>query len=50
MCQSGATYLDDNDVHFVLDLYSAGSLKQQFVGRYVAPLWHIIQVTFRQYC
>ena len=39
---------NDDDVHFVLDqntelvLYSASSLKQQSVGRHVAPLEHII--------
>ena len=38
---------DDDDVYFVLDqytqldFYSASSLKQHSVSRYVAPLWHI---------
>ena len=41
---------DDDEVHFVLDqhaeldFYSASSLKQQSVGRYVAPLGHIILI------
>ena len=41
---------DDDEVHFVLDqhakldFYSASSLKQQSVGRHVAPLWHIILI------
>jgi hypothetical protein len=40
----------DNEVGFVLDqqaeldLYSASSLKQQFAGKYVAPLEHIILI------
>ena len=39
---------DDDEVRFVLDqhaeldFYSASSLKQQTVGRHVAPLWDII--------
>ena len=39
---------DDDDVRFVLDqhaefeFYSASSLKQQYAGRHVAPLGHII--------
>ena len=50
---------DDDEVRFVLDqhaeldLYSASSLKQQSVGRHVAPLWHVIlipsQPVFAQY-
>jgi len=41
---------NDDDVRFVLDqhayldLYSASSLKQQSVGRHVAPLEHIILI------
>ena len=40
---------DDDDI-FVLDqhaelgFYSASSLKQQFVGRHVVLLWHIILI------
>ena len=40
----------DEEVHFVLDqheeldLYSASSLKQQSLGRHVAPLGHIILI------
>jgi hypothetical protein len=32
------------DQHAELDFYSASSLKQQFVGRHVAPLGHIILI------
>ena len=32
------------DQHAELDLYSASSLKQQFTGRHVAPLGHIILI------
>jgi hypothetical protein len=32
------------DQHAELDFYSASSLKQQSVGRHVAPLWHIILI------
>jgi biotin synthase-like enzyme len=41
---------DDDEVRFVLDqhaelnLYSASSLKQQFAGRHVPPLEHIILI------
>jgi hypothetical protein len=41
---------DDDVVRFVLDqyaeldFYSANSLKQQFAGRHVAPLEHIILI------
>ncbi len=41
---------DDDEVRFVLDqhgeldLYSPSSLKQQFVGRHVAQLGHIILI------
>jgi hypothetical protein len=41
---------DDDEVRFVLDqhteldFYSASSLKQQSVGRHIAPLWHIILI------
>jgi hypothetical protein len=41
---------DDDDVHFVLDqhaeldFYSANSLKQQYTGRHVAWLGHIIPI------
>jgi hypothetical protein len=41
---------DDDEVRFVLDqhteldFYSATSLKQQSVGRHVAPLGHIILI------
>jgi len=40
----------DNDVRFVLDqpalliFFSECSLKQESVGRYVRPLWHIILI------
>jgi len=40
----------DNDIRFVLDqhaeldFYSASSLKQQSVGKHVAPLVHIILI------
>jgi hypothetical protein len=33
------------DQHAELDLYSANSLKQQSVGRHVAPLGHIILIS-----
>jgi hypothetical protein len=32
------------DQHAELDFYSASSLKQQFKGRHVAPLGHIILI------
>jgi hypothetical protein len=32
------------DKHAYFDLYSASSLKQHFVGRYVIPLGHIILI------
>ena len=32
------------DQHAELDFYSASSLKQQFGGRHVAPLWNIIMI------
>jgi transposase len=32
------------DQHTELDFYSASSLKQQSMGRHVAPLWHIILI------
>ena len=32
------------DQHAELDMYSASSLKQQFVGRHVAPHGHIILI------
>ena len=41
---------DDNEAHLILDrqadldLYSASSLKQQSVGRNVAPLGHFILI------
>ena len=41
---------DDDEVRFILDqhaefdFYSASSLKQQSVGRHVAPLEHIILI------
>jgi hypothetical protein len=41
---------DDDEVRFVLDqqaeldLYSASSLNQQFAGKHVAPLGHIILI------
>jgi hypothetical protein len=38
---------DDDEVRFVLDQhaeYIASSLKQQSMGRHVAPLWHIILI------
>jgi len=33
------------DQHAELDIYSASSLKQQSVGKHVAPLGHIILIT-----
>jgi hypothetical protein len=36
------------DQHAELDFYSASSLKQQSVGRHVAPLWHIILIRANQ--
>ena len=40
------TYWWDNDVdvRFVLDVYIACSLKQQSMGRHVAPFGHIILI------
>jgi hypothetical protein len=41
---------NDDDVRFALDqhaelgLYSVSSLKQQYAGRHVAPLWQIILI------
>ena len=32
------------DQHAEMDFYSASSLKQQYVGRHVAPLAHIIMI------
>ena len=32
------------DKHAEFDFYSTSSLKQQFAGRYVAPLGHIIPI------
>jgi hypothetical protein len=46
---------DDDEVRFVLDhhaefdFYSAISLKQQFTGRHVAPLGHIILIPSRPF-
>jgi len=46
----------DDEVHFVLDqhaeldFYSASSLKQQFAGRHVAPLEHIILIPSQPVC
>jgi len=45
---------NDDDVHLVQDQHSYmqldhdSSLKQQFAGRHVAPLSHIILITSRQ--
>ena len=41
---------DEDDVHFVLDEHtsSASSLKQQYVGRHVNPLRHIILIPSQQ--
>ena len=45
----GENMLHYNDVHLVLeqhtelDFYSASPLKQQSVGKHVAPLGHIVQ-------
>jgi hypothetical protein len=55
------SYIQRNyDIRFVLyqhakyDLYSASSLKQQSMGRYVGPLGHLIlipsQPVFCSYC
>ena len=35
---------NDAEVRFVLDFYSASSLKQQSADRHVAPLGHIILI------
>jgi hypothetical protein len=35
------------DQHAELDFYSASSMKQQSVGRHVAPLGHIILIPFQ---
>ena len=46
----GGDIWDNDEVRFVvdkhaeLDLYSASSLKQQSVGKHVAPLGHIILI------
>ena len=43
-------FIDDDEVRFVLDhhteldFYSASALKQQSVGRRIAPLGHIILI------
>ena len=48
---SAISWVDD-EVRFVLDqhaelnLYSASSLKQQSVGKHVAPLGHIIMISY----
>ena len=34
--------------HALLDFYNASSLKQQFVGRHIAPLRHIILIPSQQ--
>jgi hypothetical protein len=50
MARTGYNQYNDGDVHFVqhqlayLDFYSASSLKQQSIGRYVAPLGYIILI------
>jgi len=36
------------DQHAELDFYSASSLKQLFVCRHIAPLWHIIVILSQQ--
>jgi hypothetical protein len=47
---------DDNDVNFVLDhhaeldAYSVSSLKQQFMGKHVPPLRHIIMIPSQSVC
>jgi len=47
---------DDSNVHFVLqqqfmlDFYSASSLKQQSAGRHVARLGHIILIPSQAFC
>ena len=35
--------------HTKLNLYSASSLKQHFIGRHVALLWHIILIPLKQH-
>jgi hypothetical protein len=51
--ENKVTFNDDNDVRFVLDqhayldLYSAGSLKQQSDSSHVAPILHIIPMPSR---
>jgi hypothetical protein len=37
------------DQHTLLDIYSASSLKLQFVGSNVASLWHIILILSQLY-
>jgi hypothetical protein len=50
MARSTYFQWDDDEVRFVLDqhaeldFYSASSLKQQSMGRHVAPLGHIIPI------
>jgi len=45
-CQvsSFSVKLHFNELMIELDFYSANSLKQQFTGRHVAPLWYIILI------
>ena len=38
------------DQHAELDFYSASSLKQQFAGRHIAPLGHIILIPSQPVC
>ena len=51
MWRKGYIQWDDNDIHFVpdqhaeFDFYSASSLKQQSVGRHVAPLGYVILIS-----
>ena len=50
MARTSYIQWNEDDVSFVLDqqaeldLYSASSLKQQSVGKHVAPLGHIILI------
>ena len=54
MARTSYIHCDDGEIYFVLDqhaelnFYSVSSLKQQFAGRHVAPLGHIILVSSHQ--
>ena len=50
MARTSYIQWNDGDIRFVqdqhaeFDFFSTSSLKQQFAGRHVAPLWHIILI------